>query len=443
MKLVLAVLLNAGLLALLLPWLIRQWHWAGAGWWRTIFAVGLALRVVVGVARSWVPKLDAQFMTYLSTQVTARLWSGPAEAASLLFGSVNVFRITHADGTGYDAVYQGLSNTWYLIKILALLNLASLETSWLNGLYLSLFAFVGCWQLVRKLAQVLPHTLPGAGVVAFLLWPSVWFWTTGISKEAALLGSGAWLTAQVLDLLYGDVAGRRQGWHWLGWGLLTAGLAYFHFKMRYFFAVPLLGVLAGVALGYWLQQLGLARYRWVQAGVMAAVLGLGIWLAPQLSTGFSANKFTNQVIKVYTFEVEHSVGKPHFEYPDLRPTLESMMAHAPLAVANVLTRPWLGESRQPTYIAAGLENAAILSLLVLAVVALARGRGGHLPFALGLGLVVFCLILAFLMGLTTPNLGSLNRYRSELVPFLLFLLLQNDYAAALLRRVGLAGPSRS
>ncbi|WP_426059913.1 hypothetical protein [Hymenobacter sp. B1770] len=382
-------------------------------------------------------------MTYLGRQVTTRLWSGLEEATSLLFGSVNVFRIVHADGTGYDAVYQGLSNTWYLIKLLALLNLASLETDWLNGLYLSLFAFVGCWQLVRTLAEVLPNTPNGAGVVAFLLWPSVWFWTTGISKEAALLGSGAWLTAQVLDLLYGKVQDQPQRvWNRLGWGLLTIGLAYLHFKMRYFFAVPLLGVLAGVALGHWLQQLGLARYRWVQAVVLATVLGLGIWLAPQLSMGFSANKFTNQVIKVYTFEVAHSAGKPHFEYPDLRPTLESMVAHAPLAVANVLTRPWLGESRQPTYVAAGLENAAILSLLALALAAVARGRAGRLPFGLGLGLVVFCVILAFLMGLTTPNLGSLNRYKSGLLPFLLLVLLQNDCAAMLLRRVGLAGPAK-
>ena len=31
--------------------------------------------------------------------------------------------------------------------------------------------------------------------------------------------------------------------------------------------------------------------------------------------------------------------------------------HAPRAVANALTQPWLGQSRQPLYLAAGLENA--------------------------------------------------------------------------------------
>jgi len=116
---------------------------------------------------------------------------------------------------------------------------------------------------------------------------------------------------------------------------------------------------------------------------------------------------------------------------------EKLAAHAPLAVANALTRPWPGESWQPLYVAAALENVALLALLTLAAWAAVRGRPGRLPFSLTLGLVVFCLVLAFLIGITTPNLGSLNRYRSGLLPYLLLLLFQNDYAAAAFRRLGL------
>ena len=312
-----------------------------------------------------------------------------------------------------------------------------MEIGGLNGLYLSVFAFVGCWLLARALAEALPQTPAAAGAVAFLWWPSVWFWATGISKEAVLLGSGAWLTARVLGLLYGAAPGPATVRSRLGWWLGTAALALLHFQMRYFFAVPLLGVLAGIALGRGVALLGWGRYRWAQAAVLFAVLGAGVWLAPQLSVAFRANKFTNQVVRVYTFEVTHSVGKPHFEYPNLRPTLESIAAHAPLAAVNAVTRPWLGESWQPLYVAAALENAALLGLLAVALVAALRGCPGKLPFELGLGLVVLCLALAVLMGLTTPNLGSLHRYRSELLPFLVLLLLQNGSAAELLRRVGL------
>ena len=432
MKVLIAIIFNMGLLALLLPWMRRQWQWAATGPWRTVLVLGLGLRVGIGLARYWSHQLDAIGMSSVSDAITNDIfWTDPAHAWRMLTGTVTVI----PTGATYNAVFQNMSNTWFLIKVLFVLNFGSLTLGWLNTLYLSLFAFVGCWTLVRKLAQVLPNTPAGAGVIAFLMWPSIWFWTTGISKEAVLLGSGAWLTARVIDLLYSNsnvAVDSAKGRHNLGWWVGTFALALLHFQMRYFFAAPLLAVLCGVILGQWLQQYCPTRSRWLQLMALVAVLGAVVWVAPQLSVAFRMNKFTNQVVRVYEFEILHTFGRPHFEYPNLRPTVESIVTHAPLAVVNSLTRPWLGQSKQPLYLVAGLENAAILMLFALAIWAGLRGRIGKFPFGLSVGLSIFCLVLAFLIGLTTPNLGSLSRYRSDLLPFLLLLLLQNDYAAAVL-----------
>ena len=433
MKVLIAIIFNMGFLALLLPWLRRQWQWAATGPWRTVLVLGLGLRVGIGLARYWSHQLDAIGMSSVSDAITNDiLWTDPAHVWRMLTGTVTVI----PTGATYNAVFQNMSNTWFLIKVLFVLNFGSLTLGWLNTLYLSLFAFVGCWTLVRKLAQVLPNTPAGAGVIAFLMWPSIWFWATGISKEAVLLGSGAWLTARVIDLLYSNsnvAVDSAQGRHSIGWWVGTFALALLHFQMRYFFAAPLLAVLCGVILGQWLQQYCHTRSRWLQLMALMAVLGSVVWVAPQLSVAFRMNKFTNQVVRVYEFEIAHTLGRPHFEYPNLRPTVESIATYAPLAVVNALTRPWLGQSKQPLYLAAGLENAAILMLFALAIWAGLRGRIGKFPFGLSVGLSIFCLVLAFLIGLTTPNLGSLSRYRSDLLPFLLLLLLQNDYAAAVLR----------
>ncbi|GAA3960489.1 hypothetical protein [Hymenobacter antarcticus] len=436
MKITLAILLNMSLLVVLLPWLRQQWQATPLGAWRGAFGLALGLRVGVGVVRNWHPQADAAFMSSVGRLVTDKIWQHPSQTWDILTRAVTVFPKGHAS---YDFVFSNTSNTWILIKTLAVLNVASLETDWLNALYISLFAFVGCWLLARSLANAFPKTPAGAGVVAFLLWPSVWFWATGISKEAVLLGSGAWLTARVVDACFGPA---RRGW-FVAAGLPgTVGLALLHLGMRYFFAAPLLGVLGGVAIVQALRRTGVVRRRGAQGLVLAAVLGGGMWLVPQLSKAFSMNKFTNQVMNVYAFDIAHSVGRPHFEYPNLRPTGASIAAHAPLAVANALTRPWLGESWKPLYVAAALENVALLALLALAGWAAVRGRSGRLPFSLVLGLIVFCLVLAFLIGLTTPNLGTLNRYRSGLLPYLLLLLFQNDYAAAAFRRLGLGSWSR-
>lgn len=428
MRQVLAVLLNAALLAALLPWLRRQWR-AVPAWARVALAFGLGGRLLVGAWRGGHLANDALFISEHADWLTAQIRAVPARFWEPLLGNYVVW---HGD----QVMYYGMSNTLFMAKILAVLNLASADAGWLNGVYLSLFSFVGCWLLARAL-MLLPQTPAAAGVVAFVAWPTVVFWAAGVAKEALLLGSGAWLLALFLEIFYGAEPAmpgkqvRRVA------GLLA--LAYLHFGMRYFFAVPLLGVLVGLAAVAGLQHLGAARSRWVQVAVLAAVLAGGAVLAQEVSVAFRVNKFTNQVVRVYSHLEQASRSKPHFAYPGLEPTGASVLRHAPQAAVNALTRPWLGESWEPRYVAQGLENAALLALLAVAAIASWRGRGGRLPFALGLGLAVVCLALAVLLGLTTPNLGSLSRYRSGLLPFLLLLLLQNDYAATALRRLGL-GP---
>ena len=307
-----------------------------------------------------------------------------------------------------------------------MLNLFSGNTDGLNGVYLSLLGFGGCWAAARAVARAWPATPAAAGLLAFVLWPSVVWCASGVTKETALVGSGAGLLAVFVRLLYDE----RPLKTWPRYGLILAllVLAVVHFKMRYFFAAPLLALLAGLALLRLGQRLGLARARWGQALLLLAALAGAAWLATEVSVAFRPNKFTNQLALIYGRHLRASAGQPHFEYPALRPTLESIAQHAPLAVANAFTRPWLGESTRPSYVLISLENSVLLLLLAGAVVALLRGRGGHLPFAFGLTLLLHCLLLALLLGISTPNFGSLARYRSDLLPFWLLLLLQNDYA---------------
>lgn len=430
MRLALAILLNAALLAALLPWLRRQWR-AAPAWARAALALGLGGRLLVGAWRGGHLANDALFISEHADWLTAQLRATPARFWEPLLGNYVVW---HGD----QVMYYGMSNTLFMAKILAVLNLASADSGWLNGVYLSLFSFVGCWLLARTLMRVLPQTPAAAGVVAFVAWPTVVFWSAGVAKEALLLGSGAWLLALFLEIFYGPEPATSGQQARRVAGLLA--LAYLHFGMRYFFAVPLLGVLVGLAVVAGLQRLGAARSRWAQALVLAAVLLGGAALAQEVSVAFRVNKFTNQVVRVYSHLEQASRGKPHFAYPGLEPTGASVLRHAPQAAVNALTRPWLGESWELRYVAQGFENAVLLALLAGAAIASWRGRAGRLPFALGLGLAVVCLALAVLLGLTTPNLGSLSRYRSELLPFLLLLLLQNDYAASGLRRLGLGAP---
>ncbi|AHJ97459.1 hypothetical protein [Hymenobacter swuensis] len=420
-KVLLALSLNAGLLWLLLRWLPRVRQLPVVGRW-VLPTLGLKL-VATGLSVLLLSE-DAKYFLLWAARLNQQLWLAPGQWLHMLFTDAFVW-------DSWKLVFHGFSNTLFIIKLLSVLNLASLGNALLNGCYLSLFSFMGSWELIRQLRLRWPAAAPGPGVVAFLLWPTVVYWTSGLTKESLLVGSGALVLALVIQLGYGKsgATGRAVV------ALFVVSLL--HFKMRYFFAVVLFGTLAGLALILVVQRLEGARSRLAQTVLMLLLLTGGGWAASEVSPVFRANKFTSQLQRNYSDLLKSSRYRPHLEYPALQPTTASVIRHAPLAVASTLARPWPWEGGTLLYVIAGLENLGLLLVLLLAVVAVVRQRPGRLPFALVLALLVYCLVLASLLGLTTPNLGTLNRYRVTFLPFLLLLALQNEYAARLLRRFGL------
>jgi hypothetical protein len=420
-KILLAIGLNAALALALGYWLRRQRQTPPLG--RVLFPA-LALKLVAATIAYWRLTADAAYFQFWGEQLTMQLWTDGGAWLQTVLGEEFHRGRAHL-------VYHGFSNTFFLIKLLSVLNLASLGHAWLNGLYLTLFSFVGSWQLVRTVAQVFPKVPVGAAVIAWLAWPSVVYWSAGITKESLLVGSGAWLTALVLSWLYGGRPVR------LGAALGGFLLALLHFKMRFFFAGLLLGGLASLTVVRVVRHMGGARQRAVQLLLIVAVLVGGIRGTAEVLPVLRLNKFTNQLSNNYYQLLRVSQNRPHLEYADLKPTVPSMLGYAPQAIVNAITRPWPWEDKQLLYVVAGLENLALLGLVSVALLALARRQPGCLPFALVVVLLIYCLAMAALLGLSTPNLGTLNRYRVVMLPFLIFLLLQNEYAARGLQRLGL------
>ena len=420
-QLLLALSLNAGLLWLLWRWLPRVRQLPVVGHW---VLPTLAVKLAATGLSVWLISEDARYFMLWSGRMTTQLLHAPQQWLPMLWQD-------EFHWGRWQLVFHGLSNTLFLVKLLSVLNLASMGTALLNGCYLSIFSFVAGWELVRQLRLRWPHTTPGAGVVAFLLWPTVVYWTSGLTKESLLVGSGALVLALTIRLGYGTPPRRP------ALVAAVAGAAWLHFKMRYFFAVVLFGNLAGLATTLVLHRLGTARSRLGQTIVLIGLLVLGTWAASEVSPVFRANKFTSQLQRNYSGLLESSRKRPHLEYPDLRPTTESVIQHTPAAIFNTVSRPWPWEGGTILYIIAGLENLLLLVVLGVALLATVAGKPGRLPFGLVLALVLYCSILAALLGLTTPNLGTLNRYRVTFLPFLVLLALQNTYAARILRRVGL------
>lgn len=420
MKVALAILLNAALAVLFWRWLRTQLREPQLGRW--LLPV-LALKLLAWVAACWNLSSDALHIQFFSNPVTKQFWE--SFPAWLETATSDAFHYHD-----WHLVFYGYSNTFFMWKIVSVLNLFSMHILWLNALYYTLFSFIACWTLVRTIAYIFPKTPKGAALVGFLVWPTVVYWSAGLTKECLVLGSAAGLVAIFLKWLYGNKP--FSAWD----AVVFVLMAILQFKMRYFFAALLFSAMAGLTVVWLVQQLGGARKRWVIVAVFAATIGAGAWVASEVSLIFRQNRITLQLLRNYNELSRHSEARPRISFKDFRPTTESVVQNAPQAAWEALSRPWFWEAGL-LYKAVGIENLALLGVLGVALIAAARGMGGHLPFALVLAMLFYCVAMAVLLGLSTPNLGTLNRYRVALLPILLWLVLQNEYAARLLRRVGL------
>lgn len=112
-------------------------------------------------------------------------------------------------------------------------------------------------------------------------------------------------------------------------------------------------------------------------------------------------------------------GGNSFDIGEIKPTVGSMLAHAPAAINAALFRPYIIESRNLMMMVSGIENTFILLFTIYILIKVRFfgifkffTRHHLLTFSL-----IFSLFFAFSVGISTSNFGSLVRYRIPLLPF--------------------------
>ncbi|PSR56147.1 hypothetical protein AHMF7605_22895 [Adhaeribacter arboris] len=328
----------------------------------------------------------------------------------------------------YDVMkYREYSNSFFMVLVLHFLNFETGYNYYLNAVYFSLFSFYGCWQLTVTITKVFPATKVAAAL-AFLFFPSVVFWSSGVLKESILVGSSTLLLAVVLQFVYQP---GNQKVVLRSIALLVA--AFFCFKIRFYFAVAYFPLLAGFAL------VELAARRWHLPRqkklyfYLVALLVLGIG-ASFLHEAINLDYFFRELINSYQTSKLATTRKAFIDLPHLQPTFASLIQYAPKAIGSAIFRPFLGEINSVEYWLAGFENLLVLLLAVISLLSFWKHKS-NLPITLVVSLLIYILLLAGLIGFSTANLGSVSRYKVAFMPFLLYLLLQTGANQKILTRL--------
>jgi hypothetical protein len=309
-----------------------------------------------------------------------------------------------------------------MIKILSVVSIATFQNYWLSGIYFSLFSFWGMWQLGNTLARAFPETRLSAAL-AFLFFPSVVFWSAGVMKESVVMGVIGLVTSYWLSALL-----RLESWQKsrLLWQILLSLLMLLVlWKLKYYyFAVYLPCLLAGGMILLLRRRTRLnSPWAWTFLFflLMAGLVGITTRLHPNLEASYFME------VLVQTHDTLYALSKAgnRIEYHHLKPTVGSLLQNLPLALVSGLFRPFFGEWNKSLQWLNGLENLFLLILSVTSLLRIWQKKGLRLSQE---ALVLCCtaglyiLTLAALLAISTPNFGTLTRYKVAFLPFMIYLL---------------------
>ncbi len=321
------------------------------------------------------------------------------------------------------------SNSFFFIKLLSLLNLLTNSHYYLNGLYLSLFSFWGTATLAATLIRYFPK-YKAAAVLAFLYFPSVVFWSSGVLKDAILFGSMCWVIAMAIQLAEGR---RLSIANWL----LLPFMLYLFYRIKFFMALILLPLLCL----YFILRLTGKKTKYLnqaRSQVLVFVAGFGIMVlfGLYLAINFNNAFFFHNLVDTYEGVLKLSQARPHIELENLEPTLLSILANSPEAFFSAVYRPFIWEGTNILYLLMSLENLLLVLLTSMALLRLFKNGLKEITL-LQVCFVLLILCFGVIIGLSTPNFGTLSRYRIVFLPFAVYLLLQNQYAQKLLVKLRL------
>ena len=125
------------------------------------------------------------------------------------------------------------------------------------------------------------------------------------------------------------------------------------------------------------------------------------------------------VTRDYLYRISMEQDGSGYTLGDFDPTLLGMLQQAPAGVNVTLFRPYLWETRKPIVMISALES---LIYLIFTIVAIVRNNpirmvqrilaDETLQFCL-----IFTLVFAMAVGISTSNFGSLVRYKIPCLPF--------------------------
>ncbi|MFK7900323.1 MAG: hypothetical protein AB8B61_06165 [Cyclobacteriaceae bacterium] len=296
----------------------------------------------------------------------------------------------------------------FFIRISSVLGLISQNNIWVISAYLSLFSFVSSWYLVKTLTRIYPSSTYSAAL-SLLIWPSAVLWTAGIQKETVAVSCLFFLTTVLLSVF---IEKKRITLVQLALTILSSLVLW---KVKYYYAGTFL-----VSACYFIflqktSKLSLSIRLVLLVGSSVSLFYVLKMMHPVLSP----TNFLTYLYQAYSENISNSAVGNYVDY-GLKENWLSFGKNAPYAFFNGLFRPFIWEANSVFQYFAAIENVVFYGIASSSLFYMIKQRTTltHIVIAC----LFYVVILGVILPLSTPNFGSLLRYKSSYFPFLLYLL---------------------
>lgn len=295
-----------------------------------------------------------------------------------------------------------------IIRFNALVHFFSWGNFHVHTLFMNLLSFSGLLLLYKSVFDLF-KTKSKLLFVAVFLMPTVLFWGSGVLKEGILIfGLGLFC--------YGFFRIANEQFNIKNVCFLILGIL-----VLASIKVYVLLCLIPASITYFLLRKAQFKNLWLAFAIIQVVLVLLIFnlklINPELDIvnklWFKRNDFINVA---NDWDAKSAIPAVNFEK-----SATSILIHSPQAMYNALIRPTVFEIKSIMYVMPIAENLFLLGLVIFMFIFYQKPNNQEQKFLMFS--LVFIVYLATMIGLVTPILGAIVRYKLPLMPFIFMLII--------------------
>lgn len=316
---------------------------------------------------------------------------------------------------------------YWVCSISAVIMLFTFGTYLPLAVILAAISFTGVWALFRTFAMQYPKCLKSIAI-ATLFIPTCIVWGSGVFKDTFCMFGLGWMTFGAFQILINrDFSVKNI--------IFTIISFYLIANIKVYILVAFLPAVTLWILFSYSHKVrnGFIRF-FVRIGVIGVAAGGLLFFADTFSKDmgrYSLDKIgeTAQITADYLYGISADQGGSAYSIGTFTPTFQGMLTKFFPAVNVTLYRPYLWEAGKALQLISALE--AFLFLFITLKIFFVLGplkvwktilKDPNIQFCL-----MFAIIFAFAVGITSSNFGTLSRYKIPCLPFFMLALILTYY----------------